>query len=512
MRVRSDAPLLQRRRLGSGTGRYEFDPLSLITFATPAVAATAEPTLADDLAYHRGSAHESHHWLQWISTTIGAFLTSLRFSSEQTALMLPMLDPGIRERIRTERYGTPPMPIVGLTADFGLDQRSGRGAQPVESVVQGWYDHLLAHRLFLESGVTDGVPWDQTEGVAEAVSDLAEVVHRIGASPEYDYATVRHLFTLPDARQRVAHAGQRLTTTGIIEAAATANEILASLGTALVDADLAAAGAIEAADRFEAGSYGVAGKLYSDIAVRRVPLVPTGLWTFTAACDIALNPPLPPIVPAGSQQVTWADIYPPFRFVRICAAMPGIRTELGPASTHEDYVAFVDEVCAAAELDHYQSYTPRLCGYQDIDWVAACATEPGQNRAEGSFPAEDYSYFDYLLWCFERAWDLRRRNLPMVAGSGWQRTTGRTGTLPLLLEDEGAGWFNPPLWAIGDRYGYTERIKVPFGTWLSVSAAVHASTFDLMTGKDNATLDALPAKLRERIGGTVTENFAHWLR
>ena len=91
MRVRSDAPLLQRRRLGSGTGRYEFDPLSLITFATPAVATNAEPTLADHLAYHRGSAHESHHWLQWIGTTIGAFLTSLRFSSEQTALMLPML-------------------------------------------------------------------------------------------------------------------------------------------------------------------------------------------------------------------------------------------------------------------------------------------------------------------------------------------------------------------------------------------------------------------------------------
>jgi hypothetical protein len=29
-----------------------------------------------------------------------------------------------------------------------------------------------------------------------------------------------------------------------------------------------------------------------------------------------------------------------------------------------------------------------------------------------------------------------------------------------------------------------------------VSAAIHASTFDLMTGKDHATLDALPAKLR----------------
>lgn len=56
---------------------------------------------------------------------------------------------------------------------------------------------------------------------------------------------------------------------------------------------------------------------------------------------------------------------------------------------------------------------------------------------------------------------------------------------------------------------YNERIKVPFGTWLSASAAVHASTFDLMTGKDNAMLDALPAKLRERIGDTVTENFEH---
>lgn len=512
MRVRSDAPPLQRRRLGSGTGRYEFDPLSLITFAVPGAATAPEPNLADGLAYHHGSAHESHHWLQWIGTTIGAFLTSLRFSSEQTALMLPLLDPAMREQIRRERTGSPPQPIVGLAADFSLDEASGQGAQPVESLVQGWYDHLLTHRLFFESGVTDGVPWDQEEGMAEAISDLSEVVHRIGASAQYDYGTVRRLFTLPEARQRIAHAGERLTTLGVIEAAATANEILASLGTATADADLAAAGAIEAADRFEAGSYGVAGKLYADIAGRRIPLVPTGLWTFTAACDVALNPPLPPIVPAGSQRVTWADIYPPYRFRRIVAAMRGIKTELGPESTHDDYVSLVSEICDAAGLDHYQSYAPQLCGYQGVDWLAACATETGQDRPAGTFPTEDYSYFDYLLWCIERAWDLRRRNLPMLATSGWQRTTGRLGTLPLLFEDEGAGWLTAPLWAIGDRYGYTQRLKVPFGTWLSVSAAIHASTFDLMTATDNATLNALPAKLRERIGETVSENVAHWLR
>jgi hypothetical protein len=512
MRVRSDAPLLQRRRLGSGTGRYEFDPLSLITFATPGLAPDAEPTVVDHLAYHRGSAHESHHWLQWIGTTIGAFLTALRFSSEQTALMLPTLEPALRERIRSERMAATPQPIVGLTAAFGLDPDSGRGAQPVESVVQGWYDHLLTHRLFFESGGTDGVHWDQPFGMAEAISDLAESVHRIGASAEYDYGTVRQLFTIPEARQRVAHAGERLTTVGIMEAAATATEILASLGTSLVDQELAAAGAIEAADRFEAGSYGVAGKMYRDIAARRVPLVPAGLWTFTAVCDVALNPPLPPIVPAGSVRVTWADIYPPYRFRRAVEAMRGIRTELGPTSTHEDYVGLIDDICDAAGLDRYQSYTPQLCGYQEVDWLAACATETGQKRPAGTFPTEDYSYFDYLLWCFERAWDLRKRNLPMVVNSGWQRTTGRKGTIPLLFQDEGAGWFNAPLWAIGDRYGYTERIKVPFGTWLSVSAAVHAATFDLMTGMNNATLAALPIKLRERIGETVEENFAHWLR
>lgn len=118
MRVRSNAPLLQRRRLGSGTGRYEFDPLSLITFAIPGATRGPQPDLADMVAYHQGSAHESHHWLQWIGTTIGAFLTSLRYSSEQTALMLPLLDPAMRDRIRRERTGSPPQPIVGLAADF----------------------------------------------------------------------------------------------------------------------------------------------------------------------------------------------------------------------------------------------------------------------------------------------------------------------------------------------------------------------------------------------------------
>lgn len=189
--------------------------------------------------------------------------------------------------------------------------------------------------------------------------------------------------------------------------------------------------------------------------------------------------------------------------------MRGIKTELVPESTHDDYVGLVDEICDAAGLNHYRSYEPKLCSYQEVDWLSACATETGHDRPAGTFPTEDYSYFDFLLWCFERAWDLRRRNLPMLATSGWQRTTGRVGTLPLLFEDEGAGWFNPPLWAIDERYGYTERIKVPFGTWLSVSATIHASTFDLMTGTDNATLNALPSKLRERIAETVAENVGH---
>ena len=35
--------------------------------------------------------------------------------------------------------------------------------------------------------------------------------------------------------------------------------------------------------------------------------------------------------------------------------MRGIGSELGPVSTHDDYVAFVYDVCDAAGLDHYQS-------------------------------------------------------------------------------------------------------------------------------------------------------------
>lgn len=47
-----------------------------------------ELDMTENFAAQQASLHEDHHWLQWIGTSIGLFLTAVRFSQEQTAGLL----------------------------------------------------------------------------------------------------------------------------------------------------------------------------------------------------------------------------------------------------------------------------------------------------------------------------------------------------------------------------------------------------------------------------------------
>jgi hypothetical protein len=499
-----DLPVVQRPRLRSLAGRYAFDPFSLITFASPEPPGEDEHAfIADNLKYHAAQTHESHHWIQWQGTTVGAFLTALRHSSEQAVFLIERLPASDRRRLSSERTSSAPRPIVKLAGDQSLLAESARDSQPLGSLVQTWYDHLVLHKMFLDSSAMAEIPWDMSTAFAESLADVMELLHRVGVVEDYDYLSARAAFSLPESSHAVlAIAGEHLTTSAILETAATVNEMLALVALKdIMSPPHREAALSDIALRLSTGTYGLARELFG----RTVPrLVGTRLspWTLNLICDIALNPPLPPVV-ASLAPVDWADVYPPFRFARACIALERVGRGVDVTSTHGDYVELISDVCSEAGLSDPTQYRPRLAAHQRLDWLAACDLAPGQLPADAGI-ASEHSYFDYLLWGAQKFWSLRHEDLSFVINSGWRSTRG--DRFELLLDREGAGWFRPPLWALGDRFGYTESIGVPFGSWLATSAAGHAAAHEFML--DTALgLASLPVQLREKIHGVVVQQY-----
>lgn len=390
-----------------------------------------------------------------------------------------------------------------LASDQSLVAESGRDSQPLGSLVQTWYDHLLLHKMFLDSSAMAKIPWDMSTAFAESLADVMELLNRVGVIEEYDYPSARAAFSLPESSHAVlAIAGEHLTTSAILEAAATVNEMLAlvALADIMSSADREAAFS-DIASRLSTGTYGLARELFS----RTVPCLagtPMSPWTLSLTCDIALNPPLPPVV-ASPGPLDWADVYPPFRFARACIALERVGRGIDATSTHHDYVELISDVCSEAGLSDPTQYRPRLVAHQKVDWLTACALAPGELPADAGITPE-HSYFDYLLWGAQKFWSLRHEDLPHVINSGWCSTRG--GRFELLLDREGAGWFRPPLWALADRFGYTESIGVPFGSWLAASAAGHAAAHEFML---DTVFDLawLPVQLREGIHDVLVQQY-----
>lgn len=499
-----DLPVAQRPRLRSLAGRYAFDPFSLITFASPDPPGEGKQAfIADSLKYHAAQTHESHHWIQWQSTTLGAFLTALRHSSEQAVFLLERLPASDRRRLFSERASNMPRPIVQLANDQSLLAESARDSQPLGSLVQTWYDHLVLHKMFLDSSAMAEIPWDMSTAFAESLADVMELLSRVGVVADYDYQSARVAFGLPESSHAVlAIAGEHLTTSAILEAAATVNEMLSLVAVGgIMSPSLIEAALADVASRLATGTYGLARRLF-DRTVPNLTGTPSSPWTLSLICDIALNPPLPPIV-ASPGQLDWADVYPPFRFARACIALERVGRGIDATSTHDDYVELISDVCSGAGLTDPTQYRPRLAGHQRIDWLSACGLVSGELSTDAGLGPE-HSYFDYLLWGMQKFWDLRQDDLPQVVNSGWCSTRG--DRLELLLDREGAGWFRPPLWALEDMFGYTESIGVPFGSWLASSAAGHAAAHEFML---DTALDLawLPVQLREKIHDVVVQQY-----
>jgi hypothetical protein len=488
-----DVPILRRAPLQTGSG-YTFDPFAIITRGPRDLTVERELDIEANFAAQQASLHEDHHWIQWIGTSMGLFLTAVRFSQEQTAGLMSELPPGLRRKLKDERMGSPSSPIVYLDSASALDGKSERGNRRLGSLAQGWYDHLLTYRLFADSDVVDGIPWDLATGLAETLCDVASTLDLKGVTDRYDYAeSLRHLdFT--DLPGRVGVEGERLTTTLILEGAASVDELLGAIAVANKLPQWGDALAVALVERLRSGSYGLALRLFGRLVHGDVDAVFADLFTFGLVCDIALNPPLPPVTPILDTPTSWNELYPPIRFARACAAVKLLSARLTAESNHTDFVSVRDAVCEVAAMT-VANETAVLDGYQQVDWLDLASAEKEAATQACALPG-DYGYFDFLLWCGTQARQLRLRDIRLLINPAFRITIGDRGAIDLRIEGRGAGWYHSPAWALGDGFGFSEPIRSWFGTWLVTKSVAGACVHDWMAGTSALDLSWLPQQLR----------------
>jgi hypothetical protein len=106
------------------------------------------------------------------------------------------------------------------------------------------------------------------------------------------------------------------------------------------------------------GRYGTALKAFIILADLTEPIAQSArsnvLPTFNAVCDLALNPPVPPMVmsaPPGRSRWSWSEIYPPLRF---CLAAQQVK-RIGLMCTDQN----------VSQITSYQAKLADACGWPD---------------------------------------------------------------------------------------------------------------------------------------------------
>jgi hypothetical protein len=449
---------------------------------------TISRDIIDEVDLHLSLTHEHVHWTQHHGTTVGSFLSLLRFTQQRTTISwLAKLPSPVKKQLESLRRS------VGVPSIVALKPSGERIVDPsrnstLEMTCQIWHDQLLSHSVIENSAHQDQIGWPRGEVFGEIVGDaLLYACEECGLGTYPGNAEARRWYHFDDSELKfVAVNGERLTTRALMEGMATANEIQALLFFPQVAKSEPLVKRLQQTlDSF----YGVAWRalVYSlGDAPRAWPrLIPT----LNVLCELALDPPLPPLVmapPLTGAHWPWEDIYPPLRFMQLLKAVKRI--------------GLLD-----VEYDHsmIEYYIRSLC--DDLMWPCPLDFEHPLSSSIRRFdfahmdPAEEDRmwYHDYLLWVQSKMWALKKTNLPFFTNFG-QHTSGRLNEHYYFdthsAENDTKYWLRPPFLRTPDeRLAYIQDRT--FIDWLLLSTLAYYLLFDVMVGVGDYDLSAFPAEV-----------------
>lgn len=502
-----DVALLKRHPYFALQSLAAFDPTTLFIrsgqkggFLVAPGLSGADGELDQATADEASALHEDYHWFQHMGTTTGALLALLRHSQQCMSFMyFDQVKPGDRARQIESRAGVGERPLIPIDEHGRLlpvDATLASSAE-LDAFAQVWYQHLLVLTMLDNPTLLDYLqyPRGKVFGYATACAMMNGCSLRGEASPDFDEMCKWYEFDEGEIIQ-IAFQSERLTTRALFEGGATTNELLLLLLRGASNEMVT-----DLSHRLASGMYGVAMTTFlSKLAPRpkRSDLVRT-LQTFLVVCDVALNPPVPPLCSKpydGNDHWRWSDVYPPQRFVRLIDAVSAVGL-IEQNSPHERLRGYIDELCQEVGWPNPDTYVHPFPACEDvIDFEKA-----GQGiRLE---TLQSYSYYDYLFWVQHKMWELRATNLPMLIYPAachcepelWDYYKALSRSIVMTHDSV---WARPPLiWKPDGSWGYATANET-FNQWLLTNSAAHYFMYDLMAGAGRFDSRAYPPVLRRQ--------------
>lgn len=509
-----DVPLLKRASYDSAYSGVEFNPFTLFV-RYPLKGLVQHPFTGRGSAsvhmqidtvtntwWHEilkidseaAAFHEEFHWLQYNGTSVGAFLSLLRYSQERTTVnLLKSMGTDYLTKLFKNRTGENPIPIVPINDEGKLDFSLFPERDEADLFRQIWYDHELIYTLFDSSNKQDYISYPRGQIFGEIVGDtILHFCDRCGyAYPGTKLAREWYRFN-EESILFVASNGERLTTRAVIEGATVANElqllVLRQASHELVT---------KLVDRLDHGTYGIALLTF----MGRLGLDPQNVMsilpTFNTICDLALNPPLPPLHiggPKDNDHWSWEDIYPPLRFQRTidCIKKLGF---LPYDSNHERLCGYIDALCG---MLHWPSPNNFVHPYKKCKQKLNLETRKRDYQLQ---QLENYDYYHYLFWVQYEMWKKRKTHLPAFINQAEMRCSENLWNYysDIYFGDmvsEGYNWIKPPFWSTLDSYGHRQSKCENFNYWLVSNSCLHYLLFDLVVGTGKFDIAAYPPQMR----------------
>jgi hypothetical protein len=358
--------------------------------------------------------HELHHWYQLTATTFGAFVLWLRYLRDRQFInAIRQFD--LEDRLELRRVIEEGTPIIRINKDLNRVFTNKEETQ-LETALDAYYGRLLAEQILL--GL---VPADIQSKLELSVEDIVnsalnDVAHFVSADQSRRCLNVSFSTggRLTDHIVSAPENDLRLDVWQIMECAAVFNEYdylsyvigrSSNLESAL---DLQRRAHEKRWSDPKNAIYKTAARLLK--AVGGAKLDQEDLTnTVIVLCDVALNPPIPPITAASDgvdvASIDWAGVSPVARFVKCCH---GIR-DVGVCPPDADDARLAEyrvELCRKAELFHAESF-PSIFDEKEP------AEVPG-----GTGLVNQYYYSSYLMGAIQSGWRLRGSEGALVYAPG----------------------------------------------------------------------------------------------
>ena len=433
------------------------------------------------VSYEALDSHETMHWFQHNGTTIGVFLSLLRYSQQRTAInFMHKINKKERKMLFDNRNEKKRQPIVAIDTKGDLLYDNNLENRDLIIYPQIWYDHQFVYSLLEHSHNQDTVrhvPRGQVFG--EIVGDtILYFCEATGIEyPGHQYA--RSLYQFKDDKVFfVKEDSQRITTRSLFEGVASANELSLLVLRGAPDSIVN-----KVKSNLFSGTYGVGINAFMRRLNISQPELMKFIPTFNVLCDIALNPPLPPFfinAPLGRASWDWVEIYPPLRFLQLIQQVPKLGY-LPSGASHDLINNYVNSLC---DLLNWPSPTSYKFMFTKDNGLKQFPDAVSKTKTKIS--NIDLDYYHYLLWVQANIWEQRKDKLPFFTNMAECKCDSKLFMhfwdlikIPGYLNEWGDAPFR--IVSSANKAGFMFDSK-KFNQWLFISSCFHNMLFDLMTG------------------------------